>query len=74
MSCEDWSELARQRGTPAGEELDLWKAAATTGVDDQDDEAEVAAVVAEVAAVAPEGRKMAWREAVDKFKTERISG
>jgi phage terminase large subunit GpA-like protein len=59
MTSEDWSELARERGAPAGE--DLLKAAATVS----DDEA--AAVVADVAVVAPEGRRLTWREAMERI-------
>jgi hypothetical protein len=61
---EDWDELERERGAPAGEAL--WQGAATESVDDQDaDAGDAAAVVAEVAVDAP---KMTWGEAVDKFK------
>jgi phage terminase large subunit GpA-like protein len=74
MTSDEWAMLARERGALGGEELALWKAAAMAGVDAQDNDGEVSAGGAEVAAIAPEGRKLAWREAVDKFKTERISG
>jgi phage terminase large subunit GpA-like protein len=64
MDDDDWAELERERGAPAGEAL--WQAAATESVDDADaDAGEGAAVVAEVAVVAP---KMTWGEAVHKFK------
>ena len=68
MDDDDWAELERERGAPAGEAL--WHAAATESVDQAGDD-EAAAVVAEVAVVAP---KMTWGAAVAKFKTERISG
>jgi len=77
MTSDEWAMLARERGAPGGEEL--WRAASMAGVDGQDTDGqdtdgEASAGEAEVAAIAPEGRKLAWREAVDKFKTERISG
>jgi phage terminase large subunit GpA-like protein len=72
MTSDEWAMLARERGAPGGEEP--WKAASMAGVDGQDTDGEASVGEAEVAAIAPEGRKLAWREAVDKFKTERISG
>jgi phage terminase large subunit GpA-like protein len=64
LTSEDWSELARERGAPAGEAV--WP---TVGVD-QDGDDEAAAVVAEVAAIAPEGRRLTWGEAVNKLRGE----
>ena len=69
MTSEDWAE--RERGAPAGEEL-AWKAAAMAGVDGQDTDGEAPAGEAEVTVVAPEGRKLTWGEAVDKFKRRRM--
>jgi phage terminase large subunit GpA-like protein len=76
MPSDDWAELARLRGAPAGEELELCSAASRTEADSQaamdaGGEASVSALAqAEVAAVAPERRKMTWGEAVDTFKRD----
>jgi phage terminase large subunit GpA-like protein len=58
MDDDDWAELERIRGAPPGE------AAAPVVVDQDAEEGEAAAVVAEVAA-AP-GRKMSWREMMER--------
>jgi phage terminase large subunit GpA-like protein len=65
ITSDEWAMLARERGTPGGEELALWKAVARAGAEGQDADREASESVAEVALVAP---KMTWREAVDKFK------
>ena len=66
MSPEDWDELERERGAPAGEALALWQAAATVGLDQDNGDDEAAAVVAVV--VAPEVRKMTWGEMMERRK------
>ena len=72
MTSDDWAMLARERGATGGEELR--KAASMAGVDDHENTDADGEGGAEVAAIALEGRKLAWRDAVDKFNTERISG
>jgi phage terminase large subunit GpA-like protein len=58
MDDNDWADLAKMRGAPSGEVV------APVVVDQDAEEGEAAAVVAEVAA-AP-GRKMSWREMMER--------